>query len=71
MPLHSPTDRTTRERDTEAVPDPGRRSLLKLGAGATAASAATYGVAQGLDWPEEQVDARYSRTPHVERISTL
>ena len=71
MPSHSRNDQTTQDPGTGAVRDPGRRSFLKLGAGVTAASAATYGVAQGLESPEAQVDARYSRTPHVERYYFL
>jgi|TARA_R110002012_G_scaffold179930_2_gene345782 hypothetical protein len=66
MPTPSSTDH---ERDRPA--DPARRRLFALGAGATAASVAAVATAQQYESPEEQIDRRYSRTPHVERYYAL
>lgn len=50
---------------------PARRSFLLGGVGATAALAAAPRAAQAVESPQEQVEQRYSRTPHVERFYFL
>lgn len=50
---------------------PARRSFLLGGAGVTAALAAAPQAARAFESPEEQVEQRYARTPHVERFYFL
>lgn len=57
------------------VADGGRRRFLTAagiaGAGAVAAGAATVVRAEVAESPEEQIQGRYERTPHVERFYFL
>lgn len=70
-----PEDQTGRPGEAPAEVDAGRRRLLTVaglaGAGAVAVTAASVGGADGAESAEEQIKARYERTPHVERFYFL